>query len=54
MNIKKSILTGFLVSSIGLGALPACAQMPPEASILYQEACSAEHQQDLKGANCYT
>lgn len=31
-------------------AMPAIAQMSPEASALYQEACSAEHQQDLKGA----
>ena len=30
--------------------MPAIAQMSPEASALYQEACSAEHQQDLKGA----
>ncbi len=50
MNIKKSILTGILVSSIGIGTMPAMAQMSPEASVLYQEACSAEHQQDMKEA----
>ena len=33
-----------------LGSTPVMAQMSPEASVLYQEACSAEHQQDLKEA----
>ena len=50
MKIKKSLLTSILVSTLFLGMSPAMAQMSPEASTLYQEACSAEHQQDLKAA----
>lgn len=50
MNIRKKILTAFLVSGLCINILPAYSHMSPEAGILYQEACSAEHQQDLKGA----
>ena len=49
MNIKKSLLTSILVSTLVFNITPALA-LTPEASLLYQEACSAEHQQDLKGA----
>ena len=49
MNIKKSLLTSILVSTLVFNITPAMA-LTPEASLLYQEACSAEHQQDLKGA----
>ena len=50
MKIKKSILAGLLISSLAFGSTQAFAYMSPEASSLYQEACSAEHQQDLKEA----
>ena len=47
---KKNILTTALVLGIMLASgIPARA-LSPEASMLYQEACSAEHQQDLPGA----
>ena len=50
MKIKKQLLTTILLSSLALGALPSSAYMTPEATALYQEACSAEHQQDLREA----
>ena len=50
MKIKKSLLTTILVSTLILNCTSVFAQMSPEASVLYQEACSAEHQQDLKEA----
>ncbi len=50
MNIKKRILITILITVFALGALPLYAEMTPEANSLYQEACSAEHEQDLKGA----
>ena len=50
MKNKKLLLTTVLISTLALGGAPVLAQMTPEASALYQEACSAEHQQDLKGA----
>ena len=50
MKIKKSLLTTILVSTLIFSSTPVMAQMSPEASVLYQEACSAEHQQDLKEA----
>lgn len=49
-TIKKQLFTTILVSALAFSALPSNAQMTPEASKLYQEACSAEHQQDLKEA----
>ena len=48
MKIKNKLLTTILVLS--LGTISANAVMTPEARMLYQEACSAEHQQDLKEA----
>lgn len=50
MNMRKKILSVCLLSGLFMSSIPAYCYMPPEASILYQEACSAEHQQDLKGA----
>ena len=50
MDIRKNLLTAFLVSGLSIAGIPAYSYMSPEASTLYQEACSAEHQQDLKGA----
>ena len=50
MKIRKQLLTTILVSALVLGAQATNAQMTPEATTLYQEACTAEHQQDLKGA----
>ena len=50
MDIRKKILTAFLVSGLCINILPVYSYMSPEASALYQQACSAEHQQDLKGA----
>ena len=50
MKIKKSLLTTILVSTLIFSSTPVMTQMSPEASVLYQEACSAEHQQDLKEA----
>lgn len=50
MNIRKRILTAYLLSGLFICTVPANAYIPPEASVLYQEACSAEHQQDLKTA----
>lgn len=50
MIIRKRILTAYLLSSLFMCAIPTSAYIPPEASVLYQEACSAEHQQDLKTA----
>ena len=50
MKIKKNLLTAILVSTLAISGTCANAQMSPQASILYQEACSAEHQQDLKEA----
>lgn len=50
MSISKNILVTLLVSSLFISAIPAYSYMTPEASVLYQEACSAEHNQDLKGA----
>ncbi len=50
MMIKKKLLTAFLISGLFIGSVPAFSYMPPEASILYQQACSDEHNQDLKGA----
>ena len=43
-------MAGLLISSLAFGSTQAFAYMSPEASGLYQEACSAEHQQDLKEA----
>lgn len=50
MKIKNNLLTAFLVSGLFFAGINAYAYMPPEASTLYQQACSAEHQQDLKEA----
>ncbi len=50
MNIKQKLLITILVSSFAFTALPCEAKMSPNASRLYQEACTAEHQQDLKEA----
>ena len=50
MKIRKQLLTTILVSALVLGAQATNAQMTPEATTLYQEACTAEHQQDLKDA----
>ena len=50
MSIKKNLLTAFLVSGLCVAGIPAYCYMSPEASTLYQQACSAEHQQDLKEA----
>ena len=50
MKIKKNLLTAILVSTLALTGTCSQAQMSPQASLLYQEACSAEHQQDLKEA----
>ena len=50
MKIKNKLLATALVSLLFCGINPVFAQMSPEASVLYQEACSAEHQQDLKTA----
>ena len=50
MKIRKHLLSSILISTIVLTALPTYSAMTPEASMLYQQACSAEHQQDLKGA----
>ena len=49
-TIKKQLLTTVLISALAINVIPVYAQMSPEASALYQEACSAEHQQDLKEA----
>ena len=50
MNIGKNLLTAILVSGLCINVIPAYSYISPEASMLYQEACSAEHSQDLKGA----
>ena len=50
MKIKKNLLTAILVSTLAISGTNVQAQMSPQASVLYQEACSAEHQQDLKEA----
>lgn len=50
MKILKSLLPAILISCISITSIPAYSMMSPEASALYQEACSSEHQQDLKGA----
>ncbi|MBR1461487.1 tetratricopeptide repeat protein [bacterium] len=50
MKIKKNLLTAILISTLAVSGTCANAQMSPQASVLYQEACSAEHQQDLKEA----
>lgn len=50
MKIKKNLFTALLLSSLTICSVPGNAYMTPEASVLYQEACSAEHQQDLKTA----
>ena len=50
INIKKKLLLVYLISGLILTGGVANAYMPPAASVLYQEACSAEHQQDLKTA----
>ena len=50
MSIRKKILTICLLSGLISISLPSSAYMPPEASVLYQQACSAEHEQDLKTA----
>lgn len=50
MKIRKKILTAYILSALFISGVPAFCYMLPEASVLYQEACSAEHQQDLKGA----
>ena len=49
MKIKKLFLTSILISALAQVTIPAGA-MSPQASVLYQQACSAEHQQDLKTA----
>lgn len=48
-TIKKQLLFSALVS-LALTGLPADAHMTPEANSLYQQACSAEYQQDYKTA----
>lgn len=50
MNIRKLLLLSILTSALAISPQTAFSYMSPEASVLYQEACSAEHQQDLKGA----
>ena len=50
MKISNKFLTAILISSLVFYGTQANAFMAPEASALYQEACSAEHQQDLKEA----
>ena len=50
MKISNKFLTAILVSTMVFYGAQANAYMTPEASALYQEACSAEHQQDLKEA----
>ena len=50
MKIKKQLLTTILLSTMALGISPVQAFMSPEASMLYQQACTAEHEQDLKEA----
>lgn len=50
MKIKKQLLTTILLSTMAFGISPVQAFMSPEASMLYQQACTAEHEQDLKEA----
>ena len=50
MKIRKQLLTTILVSALAFSSQAVNAQMTPEATALYQEACTAEHQQDLKDA----
>jgi len=50
MDMKKQLLVSILVSAFVVCTLQSFAQMNPQASLLYQQACSAEHQQDYKGA----
>lgn len=50
MKITNKLLTAIIISALAFYGAKADAFMSPEASMLYQEACSAEHQQDLKEA----
>lgn len=49
-TIRKHLFTTILISALAFSAIPSQSAMTPEAGALYQEACSAEHQQDLRGA----
>ena len=49
-TIRKQLLTTILISALTICAIPVNSAMTGEADTLYQEACTAEHQQDLKGA----
>lgn len=48
-TIRNQLLISALVS-LALSGIPAYAHMTPEANSLYQQACSAEYQQDYKTA----
>ncbi len=48
--MNNKLLIALIASVVAFSGLSAGAVMTPEASALYQQACSAEHQQDLKGA----
>lgn len=48
-KIKKQLILSALFSLV-LTGLPASSAMTPEANTLYQQACSAEYQQDYKTA----
>ena len=50
MKIDRTFLKGILISTMILSCTCVQAKLSPEASLLYQQACTAEHQQDLKGA----
>ena len=45
--VRKNILLTALILGLSFVTTPGCFALSPEASVLYQEACSAEHQQDL-------
>ena len=49
MKINKHLIAGIIISASLVSGMQANA-LSPEASVLYQEACSAEHQQDIKTA----
>ena len=49
-TIKKQLLIISAVLSLCLTAVPAEAYMPPEANILYQQACTLEYQHNYKDA----
>lgn len=48
-TIRNQLLISALVS-LALSGIPGYAHMTPEANSLYQQACSAEYQQDYKTA----